>query len=181
MGNCRQRVGGEMIYSELVLTTVMNDKFHEIIENVTGENPATVVQRGKKPQSKMAYPLSYIKAFQNPSADTSKVRDLFGFLSFGMVCMGTEIDMAEVTGWQHGLRCTQAPLGRRGTVGVIVYGDGEQWATAINLAGSGPSPVQEWGQSCYKEFCNNDLQHIMGVLRNHPRGNSSYFLENFNN
>jgi hypothetical protein len=168
------------IHCELISVTQLDDRFHSFCEQLSGVNPASVVQGGKRPRAKMAYPLAYFKAFINPEGDTSDVQALLGMMHFGMLCAGAEIDMAEVTGWPHGLRCLQGPLSRRGVVGIIVTGDGEQWATAIRNAGSGPPTVQAWGHSCYQQFQRHSLDGLFGKLRPGragPTGQGGYFLD----
>lgn len=164
-----------MIHCELISQTLLNEKFHSFCEQITGVNPASIVQSGRRPRSRMAYPLAYFKAFVNPNSDTSDVQALLGLLQFGMLCAGPEISMAEVTGWPHGLRCLQGPPSRRGLSGVIIIGDGDQWATAIRNAGDGPQSVVAWGQSCYNQFSKYDLADLMGRMR--KRNDGGYFLE----
>ena len=163
-----------MIHSELIQTSELNPRFHQYIEQLYNINPASVVQSGRKPRSKIAYPLSYFKAFFDESSDTSDVQSLRGMLHFGMLCAGPELDMVEVTGWPHGLRCLQRPPSRQGIVGIIIVGDGEQWATAIRNAGEGPEVVKDWGLSCYQQFAKHNLAELIGTLR--PR-QAGYLLE----
>jgi hypothetical protein len=164
----------------MILKTNLNDDFHTMVEQLTNVNPASVVQKGRRPKSKMAYPLAYFKAFIDPQGDTSDVQALLGMLHFGMLCAGSEIDMAEVTGFPTGLRCLQGPLSRRGIIGIIITGDGDQWATAIRNAGSGPPAVQAWGMSAHQQFANNGLDDLIGKLRpgrTGPSGQGGYLIE----
>ena len=168
-----------MIHSELISISVLNESFHKFSEQLQEINPASVVQGGRRPRSKAAYMLSYYKAFVNPNSDTSDVQALLGLMHFGMLCAGPDIDIAEVTGWPHGLRCLQGTPSRRGIVGIIVTGDGDQWATAIRNAGSGTAPVQEWGLSCYNQFAKDGLNELFGNIRKTrpTAGRTGYYLE----
>lgn len=167
-----------MIVSELISSTLLNEKFHSFCEQLGGANPASVVQNGRRPRSKAAYPLAYYKAFVDPKSDTSDVQALLGMMHFGMLCAGPELDIAEVTGFPHGLRCLQGNPSRRGIVGIIITGDGDQWATAIRNAGSGSPAVQEWGVACYNQFARNNLDDLIGKLRpNRPGSTSGYLLD----
>ena len=167
-----------MLHTELIMTTILRDDFHKVSEQVIGVNPAQVLQQAKKkPLSKMAYPLSYLKVFQDESSDLTDVRHLLGFTSFGMLVMGMEVDISEITGWTHGLRCIQTPLKRRGAMGLIMYGDAEQWVSAINNAGKGSEAVVNWGLSCYQQFARHNLTDIIGILTESSGQNKGYFLK----
>ena len=167
-----------MFHSELISRTVLNDKFHTFCEQLGGENPASIVQKGRRPKSELAYTLAYFKAFAEPESDTSEVQALLGMLHFGMLCAGPEYDIVEVTGFPHGLRCLQNHPSRRGVLGIIITGDGDQWATAIRNAGYGSPSVQMWGQSCHQEFTRHNLDALFGRLKpNRPGGTDGYLLE----
>ncbi len=163
------------IHAELVSMTKLNDAFHSMAEQIVGVNSASIVQANRRPRSKHAYTLAYFKAFNNPESDTSDVKALLGMLHFGMLCAGSELDMAEVTGWPHGLRCLQSQPSRRGAIGIIFTGDGEQWATAIRNAGHATEPVQAWGLACHRQFAKYDLDELIGKAR--PLGGTQYLLE----
>lgn len=150
-----------MIHAEMIMTSQMGPDFHRFAEELNGVNPASVVQAGKKPRSKDVYPLAYFKAFCDADSDTSDVQTLFGMMHFGMLCAGPEIDMAEVSGWPHGLRCLQGPVNRRGGVGIIMTGDGVQWRTAIQIASWGIPAVVEWGATCLNQFSSLDLSDLI--------------------
>ncbi len=167
---------GKMFHAELVATTVLDPKFHGYSEQITGSNSASVVQNNKRPKSDLAYILAYFKAFNDPHSDTSDVGPLLGLMHFILLCGGPELDMADVTSSQHGLRCFAAETnGRGGPVGILFAGDGEQWKTALRNAGSGTWQIQEWGKSCHQQFAMHNLDDLMGKLR--PSENQ-YFLEN---
>ena len=163
-----------MIHAELIYTITLSDAFHKYAEQLTGVNTASVVQSGKRPKSKHAYTLAYWRAFNDPACNTADVKALLGMLHFGMLCAGAEMDMAEVTGWPHGLRCLQSQPSRRGVIGVVFTGDGEQWATAIRNASAANVPVQEWGMACYRQFAKYDLADLMGKAR--PVGGGTQYL-----
>lgn len=167
-----------MIHTELIMTTILRDSFHNISEQIKDVNPAQVLQQSKKkPLSKMAYPLAHLKIFQDENSEPSDVKHLLGFSSFGMLVMGIEVDISEITGWSHGLRCLQTPLKKRGTMGLVMYGDAEQWVNAINNAAKGPEPVKDWGVSCYQQFARHNLTDIIGVLTETYGKNKGYFLK----
>ena len=169
-----------MIHCEMISGTLLNEKFHSMCEQITDVNPASVVQGGRRPRSKNAYPLAYFKAFIDPQGDTSDVQALLGMLHFGMLCVGSEIDMAEVTGFPHGLRCLLGNLSRRGLVGIIITGNGDEWATAIRNAGSGPPSVVQWGMSAHQQFVQINMDDLIGKVRpgrSGPTGQGGYFLD----
>lgn len=150
-----------MIHAEMIMTSYLNESFHRFAEELNGINPASVVQAGKKPRSRAAYPLAYFKAFCDPDSDTSDIQVLFGMMHFGMLCAGPEVDMAEVSGWPHGLRCLQGPVNRRGGVGIIITGDGAMWRTAIQNAACAMPSVNEWGVTCLKQFNAHNLGYLI--------------------
>lgn len=167
-----------MIHCEIISKTILNDRFHTFSEQLQDVNPASVVQRGRRPRSKSAYMLAYYKAFVDPNSDTSDVQALLGLMHFGMLCAGPELDIAEVTGFPHGLRCLSGKPSRRGIVGIIITGDGDQWATAIRNAGTGPASVQEWGVAVYNQFASDGLNELFGTIRpTQGQAKSGYYLE----
>lgn len=165
-----------MFHSELVATTSLDPRFHAYVEQITGVNSATIVQRNRRPRSEHAYVLAYFRAFNDPAADTSDVKTLFGMAHFTILSAGPEIEMAEVTSSPHGLRCLASPVNRRGVVAVLFAGDGEQWASAIRNAGSGSVASQEWGRSCHQQFAKHNLDDLMGKIK--PTIGTQYLLGN---
>lgn len=164
-----------MIHVELILTNQLLPEFHAYCEQITGVNTASVVQATGRPRSKLAETLAYFKAFNQPDSDTHQVREFFGLLSFGMMCAGPEIDMAEVTGWPHGLKCLSGPPSRRGATGVAMFGDGEQWIAAVRSAlSSKTEAVYDWAVACYRQFGKHDLTEYFGTLR--PQSGGQQFL-----
>jgi hypothetical protein len=168
-----------MIQSELISTSTLNERFHKFSEQLTGNNPATIVQAGKRPKSKLAYMLSYFRAFNDSVSNTSDVKPILGMMHFGVLCaVSNPDDMADIMGWPHGLRCLQGMTNRRGLCSTIFTGDGEQWAEALRNAGSGPSAAQEWGVSVYQQFGKHNLDELFGKMRPiRTAGKTGYFLE----
>jgi len=165
-----------MIQSELISSTNLNDQFHKFSEQLTGSNPASVVQKGKRPKSKLAYTLAYFRAFNDSMSDTSDVKPLLGMMHFGILCaVDDPDDMSEIMGWPHGLRCLQGMTNRRGVCSTVFTGDGEQWAAALKNAGSGPRPVAEWGVNVYQQFARHNLDDLFGTMR--TTRTNGYFLE----
>ncbi len=154
-----------MIHAEMISVNSVLPVFHLCAEQLTGKNPATIVQIGKKPRGNQLMILAYLRAFHDPLGDTSQVRSFAGFLHVGMMCAGPDIELAEVTGWPHGLRCLACEVGRTGLTGVVFAGDGEQWNAAIRGACMGPPPVVEWGMNCYRQFGKFNMADIIGVLK----------------
>lgn len=150
-----------MIHAELIMTSRLGPDFHRFAEELNGVNPASVVQAGKKPRSTEAYLLAYFKAFSDANSDTSEIHTLFGMMHFGMLCAGPEIDIAEVSGWPHGLRCLQGPVNRHGGIGIIMTGDGNMWRTSIQTASWGIPSVVEWGSSCLNQFNAHNLGYLI--------------------
>lgn len=166
-----------MILTELISTSVVNDKFHTFAEQITGHNTASVVQKGRRPRSVLAYPLAYFKAFSDNESDTSDVRALLGMMHIGMLSAGPGYEVEEVTGWPSGLRFLAGPTLRSGIASIIITGDGEQWFSTINNAGKGGPYVKQWGLSCYQQFTKNNLDDLFGTMRKDPREEGGYFLE----
>ncbi len=156
-----------MIQAELISSTIISDSFHTCVEQLTGNNPAQILQQGNKPKSKMAYSLAYFKAFYEPESDTSNIKRLAGMSHFGMLCAGNEFDLAEVTGCPHGLYCLQNKPDRNGLVGVIFTGTGQQWHDAICYAGCivESNIIHDWGMVCYQQFAKHNLTDIIGTLK----------------
>lgn len=157
-----------MIHSELVAHTTLDAKFHSFVEQLTGTNSATIVQRNRRPRSEHAYILSYFKAFHDPTSDTSDVKAFLGLVNFTILSAGPELDMFEVMGTPHGLQCLSCPVNRQGVVGVLFSGDGDQWAAAIRNALFGTTITQAWGMSCRQQFAKINLDDLMSGT-NKPR------------
>lgn len=147
-----------MIYSELILASTLSDQFHIFSEQLTGINPASRLQLNKRPKSRFEYPLAYFKIFHNPNSNPLETKDFLGLLSFGFLCAAPELDMMEIMGYPHGLKCLQAPIDRRGIVGVIMVGDGVQWKHIMQIKEN--NVIQEWISSCHLQFKKHDLNII---------------------
>jgi len=171
-----------MIHSELISTSTLTATFHGFCEQLTGVNPASVVQKGRRPNSKTAYPLSYFKAFNDPQSNTGEVKSLLGMMHFGLLCAGPDIDMVDILGWPHGLRCLTGQATQRGIICAIFTGGGDQWRTALRNAGEGPQAVNAWGVSCYQQFSRHNLDDLFGKLKPNKNardgGSTGYYLEN---
>lgn len=169
-----------MIVAELIMTSTLNEMFHRYSEQIMGVNTASLLQGGRRPKSKHAYLLAYLKGFHNPDSDISDVKTLIGMFHFGMLCGGQEFDMHEVTTWPHGLRTLTSEITRKGMAGCIFTGDGEQWATALKNAGQWESnSVREWGMVCYRQFAKFDLDALIGKMKlGKFDGIDGYLLDN---
>lgn len=164
-----------MIHAEMISVNTVFPAFHLCAEQLTGRSPASVVQMGKKPKGNHLLILAYLRAFNDPLADTSDVKFLAGMLHVGIMCAGPDFELTEVTGWPHGLRCLSCDVGRTGLTGVVFAGDGEQWRTAIHTACKGPVEVIDWGMKCFQQFGKYNMADIIGVLK--PHGNSYIIIE----
>jgi hypothetical protein len=169
-------MGREMIHSELIAYTQLDAAFHKYAEQLGGPNPATIVQAGRKPKGRIAYPLAYYKAFSDPESDTGSVMTLRGMMSFTMLCAGPDFVVADITGFPHGLRCMlQEAAPKRGMAAVIMTGDGDEWGAAIESAGASKlQTVSDWGLGCYQQFQKNNLDDLFGTARKLGPG---YFIE----
>lgn len=160
----------------LISVNTLNDKFHTYAEQLTGVNPAEKLQEGRRPKSKLAYVLSYLRTFMDPQADTSDVRPLMGMLHLGILVAGGEIDMAEVTGYPHGLYCLSCPVNaRQGVVGVVFMGTVDQWIAAIRNGLSLTGPVSEWSKACHNQLCDHGLGEYVGEI---SQKNGTLYLTN---
>lgn len=163
-----------MIHAEMISINSVFPAFHACSEQLTGLNPAKVVQVGKKPRGQHLLMLAYLRAFNDPKADTSDIRFLAGMLHVGIMCAGPDIELAEVTAWPHGLRCLSCEVSRTGVVGIVFMGDGEQWSNAIHNACNGPREVVDWGLKCYQQFAKLNMAELIGVLKIQ---NSTYLIQ----
>ena len=167
-----------MIYAELISFNRLESQFFKFCEQLQLDSPGAIVQKGKRPRSEKAMMLAYLKAFNNPDSDTADVKALLGFLHFGMLCAGPDMDMMEVMGWPHGLKCLKGPFNRKGVTSLVISGDGDQWATSIQNAGRGSDAVREWGVAVHGQFVKHNLDEIFGKIKpikpNSPQ--SGYYL-----
>lgn len=167
-------MGREMIHSELIMGSILSEKFHQYVKQLLGYNPASELQQKRRPRTEKLYPLAYFKLFNDRDALTQDVTSLFGMLHFGMLSAGNELDMSEVSGWPHGLKCLQSQPSRRGVSALIMTGDGETWVAALRNAGDSTNAVQEWGKSCYSQFAKHNLSECFGTIQN--KTGSGYLL-----
>lgn len=164
-----------MFHAEIIAVSQLNPNFHKFAEQLTGVNPAQVVQTGKRPRSQIAYILAYFKAFQNPDSDFADLRALLGMMHVAMLCAGPELEMCEVLGWPHGLRCLQAPTTRRNILPVIMSGTVEQWAVTLKNAVTATMPIPEWAVICHQQFARIDFEDYIGHMRSKGQ---NLFLDN---
>jgi len=153
-----------MIAAELVSLSQILPRFHSVAEQVTGTNPASFLQKAKRPQSQDAYILSYFKIFSSHDADPSDIKSLRGLLHVGMVCAGYPDDLEEISTTPHGLRMLAAPPSRN--AGAILFaGDVEQWSGAIQSASRDQwrASVREWAAACYAQFAKHNLKELLDV------------------
>lgn len=162
-----------MFHAELVMVSVINDKFHSYAEQIIGENTATIVQRNKKLRSKLAYALSYLKAFFDPRGDTTEVQPLLGLFHIGMLVAAQEYDMEEILAWPHNLTTLKGAAEARGASAVIFAGTADKWRSAVSLGLQGPVLVQAWAKACHGTFAKNGLDEILGEIKQKKRG---YYL-----
>ena len=165
-----------MIIAELVSVTRILPTFHSVAEQVTGENPATLLQNSKRPKAEEAYVLSYFKAFSDPQADLSDVSCLRGLFHLGVVCATTDtMLMEEILASPHGLKTLSSitPNDRWVPWAVLFTGDGAVWASAISDAARGNKAQREWAAVCYSQFAKYDLDFL---LRTDPPRNTQGYL-----
>lgn len=158
--------------AELIGYNALSEHFHLYCEQLTGHNPAQIMQTTRRPVSESLYHLGYLQAFHDPESDLSDVASMAGMMHFSMLVAGEEYGMSVVTGWPHGLRCLQSAVIRRGIASVVFAGDGLQWRAALLSVENAPNEVKIWSQVCYRQFDSHNFGSLFSTI-----GKNSTFLQ----